>query len=353
MPINGNAAADPPPTKLTIFYIRKCTTDAIFRNNTQYPSPTISTQVNCDSVQAHISQTYSQPTGNNTVIFLDTHLDSEPVKEILDVTVGTATKVFNPICTLTISQKMIKDNEAEGTIEVDMCVNGFDVSRISTPPSRGNHGGGINRGVHHQGGPLNFSGNSSAEESDPTFTRWLPLSFSPLVQSQQFRFQAGTLPAPWGNLQSTYAINLKQEPTPPNYDLPGNAQLFAPTLGNPPGPPYRSVAGSFVPKYTITDSTGERLHFDPSLVRYSNVFSSLTYDIENAVYTLSNAGPPGAIRQNGNYTYKFAVTSAGSAQVATRLTSITDDLGNQQVLAWGLNSSLVTVMDNSSLLFAV
>src|SRR5687767_4525077 len=44
-----------------------------------------------------------------------------------------------------------------------------------------------------------LEGNICANGSDPTFTRWIPLSFSPVVSSQIFRVKSGHAPAPWGN----------------------------------------------------------------------------------------------------------------------------------------------------------
>jgi YD repeat-containing protein len=40
--------------------------------------------------------------------------------------------------------------------------------------------------------------------TDPTFTRWLPLSFSPSISSHPFRQSSRALPAPWGNIDCFY-----------------------------------------------------------------------------------------------------------------------------------------------------
>ncbi len=360
LPDNGILAADPAPQKLTIFYTREAATTVGVRNNSLYPSPTFNTQVTCDSVQAHIALTCSTPPDSGPVYVTDDHSDPSVTTETLDVMVATAVKQFSPSINISLSNEMNKDNSAYGAVTIKMDLNGFDIPRAPTPPGGdpgspggggGNgtvgNGGGINRGVKKQGGTTNFPGNTAAAASDPTFTRWLPLSFSPVVQSQQFRFQVGALPAPWGNLQCAYSISLKQEPNPPNYDLPASALLFAPTWGNPPGPPYTVIPGNFTPKYTITDANGDRLHFDAGMNPYPNVFSSLTYNVMTGVYTLSSAGPPGSIRFPGNYTYVFGTIA--SSPVIARLATISDDLGNQQTLQWGSGSNFLTVFDNTSL----
>lgn len=56
---------------------------------------------------------------------------------------------------------------------VDFCVDGVDLSRY---------------------GPM--SGHHERTVQDPSYTRWLPLSFSPKLNSQPFRIQAGALTAP-------------------------------------------------------------------------------------------------------------------------------------------------------------
>ncbi|HLJ57177.1 MAG TPA: hypothetical protein VKT77_19220, partial [Chthonomonadaceae bacterium] len=179
------------------------------------------------------------------------------------------------------------------------------------------------------------SGNNPVMTPDPSFTRWLPLSFSPQLNTQPIRFQPGALPAPWGNVSCFYSMSIQQEPTPPNYDVDGQTQLYI-SQG------YGSVEmlpGDFVPYYTITDANGDRLSFNQSLTPYRDIHSSLTAG--GGLYVLSGAGPPGSLKQAGHYSYTFTAAQG-------RLVSIQDDAGNQQFCSWGASDPILTVSDFTS-----
>jgi hypothetical protein len=166
-------------------------------------------------------------------------------------------------------------------------------------------------------GPL--SGNRRNTSSDPTFTRWLPLSFSPTINSQVFRTTSGALPQPWGNLNCLYTINLRPETS--NRDVYGGSVLYLPTTATSP---YASPPGTFIPANAITDANGDRLLFDNNRMAYTDVHSTLVHF--GSGYQLINAGSPGAMKAKGRYTYTF--NSDGS------LASIADDVGNQQIFNW-------------------
>ena len=186
-------------------------------------------------------------------------------------------------------------------------------------------------------------GQAGAAGSDPSFTRWLPLTFSPVVSSQPFRRFEGALPGPWGNLACAYSIALRHEE---NHDQNGallsypNPTLGLPLIasGNTRGTP---------PGYVITDATGERLTWTQSLARAPEVRSDLVAVAGG--YELRNAGPPGALKQRGRYTYVFGAPPAGSdPSLAGRLVAIRDNLGNQHTLVWQNANPFLIVTDSSS-----
>jgi len=181
------------------------------------------------------------------------------------------------------------------------------------------------------------SGDFPAGSHDPSFTRWLPLQFSPRVTSQPFRTRAGALPLPWGNVNCAYSLAIRRDP---NRDLNGQA-LFSFSISAGAAP-----AGGFVPYYAITDANSARLVFSQSLGAHGDVRSTLT-QLPGGLFQLSSAGPPGALARRGRYTYTFEpldpATGAGG-----RLVSIADDLGNQHVCAWQTGQNFLTVTDSSS-----
>ena len=194
--------------------------------------------------------------------------------------------------------------------------------------------------VASRSGPL--SGNQTVGGSDPTFTRWLPLSFSPTANSQVFRNHSGALPAPWGNLNCAYSIALRPESATPNLDLSG-VSLFSAPSGNT----FKTLTmpnQQLIPAYAITDAPGDRLVFDSNLKAHTDVHSTLMRTMSG--YSLTNAGPPGAMKSLGHYTYQFDANG--------NLLSITDDANNQQTLTYSGNVLTVTdVSSGRSLVFTI
>lgn len=171
-------------------------------------------------------------------------------------------------------------------------------------------------------------GGSQHGKGDPSFTRWLPLSFSPQVSSQPFRTRLGPLPPPWGNLHCTYSIALREDL---NLDLNGRS------LESP---------GGITPRYSLTDADGSRLVFDSGLVPHTDVRSRLVR-LADGRYQLRQAGPPGQMGQRGRYTYTFEAL-AGTPGVG-RLLSIEDDLGNRHTCVWTSSGAyFLSVTDSSS-----
>jgi len=260
-------------------------------------------------------------------------------QETLTVTNGVATRTFNVGWSLKVNVTGPNDpSQHFGTIvtnaimKLDCCVPGFNIGRF----------GGRLRAV---------SGTHVNRATDPSFTRWLPLSFSPMVDSAPFRFQAGALPPPWGNIHCFYSIALNKEPTTPNPDLDGLLLLYQPSPGadgtyNSPGPPYSVIpdVDYLTPAFAITDANGDRLVFDGSLHPFGDIHSTLV-SLQGGGYQLQNAGPPGHLKDLGFFTYTFSAM-AGSPGTS-QLTSIADIFGNQQTLSYG-GSPYVTVTDSSS-----
>ncbi|HET6387585.1 MAG TPA: RHS repeat-associated core domain-containing protein, partial [Armatimonadota bacterium] len=161
------------------------------------------------------------------------------------------------------------------------------------------------------------------------------------------RYQAGGLPAPWGNIHCMYSIALTQESNP---DLDGLFLLYRPSLDaygdyNSPGASYSIIPNNtyITPAFTITDCNGDRLVFDQSLRPYNDVHSTLVP--YNGGYQLQNAGPPGRLKEAGFFTYTFSAPSGAPA--TSQLLSIGDVFGNQQTLSYG-GSPYLTVTDSSS-----
>ena len=227
---------------------------------------------------------------------------------------------------------------AQANLRVDFCVQGFDTSRF---------GRGMRR----------FSGGHTNAATDPAFTRWLPLAFSPQIDSAPFRYQTGALPPPWGNINCAYSMAVRQEPPVsddglpnPNFDLDGAyLQLYpspdaAGDYNNPRGP-YRVIPDSdpdlILPAYSITDASGSRLVFDQAYTPFSDIHS--TYSSGSG--QLTNAGPPGDLKERGLFTYTFQPLS-GSPGMGC-LSSINDLFGNAQTLTYG-GYPYLTVSDSSS-----
>jgi hypothetical protein len=101
-------------------------------------------------------------------------------------------------------------------------------------------------------------GDNAAGKVDPSFTRWLPLAFSPEVHTQQFRTATnppsafGPLPGPWGNAFCTYSIALRADINP---DVP-NAAAISNSFSE--SAPITANGAYFIPAYSITDVNGDR-----------------------------------------------------------------------------------------------
>ncbi|MCW3098461.1 MAG: repeat-associated core domain protein [Chthonomonadaceae bacterium] len=272
-----------------------------------------------------------------------TTADESFVAQILNVSGGMAQTQF----AINGGMSLSMDNEwplgfysiqSAETFLMDFCVAGFDLGRF--------------------GSKLNgVSGGHTDKSEDPSFTRWLPLAFSPTISSQPFRTQPGALPAPWGNVACAYSIAMCREANPANPDLDGQTELYIPTGSygnyNAPTTPYVPLPGPFVPYYVITDANGDRLVFDKNWNPYGDIHSHVSYLAGNL--TLSSAGPPGALKSLGTYTYNFqvsAVDNTNAEPIFAFLTSISEPLDplhtNTQTLQWSNGSTFLTVIDSST-----
>ncbi|MCW3052530.1 MAG: hypothetical protein JWN14_1700 [Chthonomonadales bacterium] len=287
-----------------------------------------------------ISATATSP-GNGTQTKITP--DERFVVQVLNVTGGMAQTSFdiNAGLSLTMVNNWILGFyhiEGVATTFMDFCVVGFDTARF--------------------GSQLNgVSGGHNDGSEDPSFTRWLPLAFSPSISSQPFRNHAGALPAPWGNVNCAYSIAMNREATPANLDLDGQTQLYIPTgtYGNYNAPtlPYIPLPGPFVPYYVITDANGDRLVFDQNWLPYGDIHSHVSYLA--GTLRLSDAGPPGALKSLGTYTYTFQVTGVDSTNAeptAASLASISEQIdplhANTQTLQWTNGSTFLTVIDSTT-----
>jgi RHS repeat-associated protein len=335
-PANGNLSANPAPAQVNVCYRRKSQVSA----NVNSPAGGVATASASGGVGSqNPSISASTPPDGMWNNSSPPQVDPSFIVESLSVSGTTATKSFTLTASFSAGADPTSDAGDSGTFGVDFCLVGYDLGRFGNPL----HG---------------LSNNHSGGGSDPTLTRWLPLAFSPQITSQPFRFQPGPLPTPWGNLNCMYSPTLQLQPNPPDYDSDGQALLYMPTLGsngtfNNGLGPFQTLAGSLIPNYVITDANGDRLLFASNGTNYTafeNVHSTLSVTGTNT-WTLSGAGPPGAMREAGHYTYTFH--NFGSPQLFTaQLTQINDLAGNIQYLDWGANDypvgPLLTVSDTSS-----
>ena len=167
------------------------------------------------------------------------------------------------------------------------------------------------------------------------------------MSSYPFRYQAGALLPPWGNINCMYSLTLRMEF---NLDVDGSALEYMPQQNSNDGvslsPPYIDVKGDYLPQYSISDVDGSRVLFGVNGAN-SDVHSSLSHN-STGTWWLSNAGPPGALKERGNYTYTFQQTNGLNEPFSAHLISIQDDLGNTQTVNWLAGGSM-TVNDSSSL----
>ncbi len=311
VPKYGDIHLDPAPRYVKLTYSRSVTAQGDSRD-VNFP---IDTWASCQSDLSAYAIT-------NAYITRDDGPNIHIAK--LSVTNGVASMSFPVQESVHLAYNGTAAGSAGGLawVTVDACVPGFQLPRH--PGSGGGSG---------PGGDM--SGNNTAAAPDPSFTRWLPLSFSPQINTQPFRTQAGALRPPWGNVNCYYSMSFQQEPALPNYDVSGESALYVPKgYGG-----YQTLPGDFVPAFTITDADGERLIFDSGMNPYRDIHSTLTYNAGTGVYTLSNAGPPGALKAVGHYSYTF---------VAGRLTSISDDVGNSQNCVYSTSDPFLRVTDVTS-----
>ena len=301
-PLNGDWVRDPAPSQVIVCTRRKviCTSYATFMGVAETVEGNAPPGAGTDGItvtgtMAGLSTTTSAvapPAASQTVFTPD-----EPFTALtLPVGNGVAQIAFDVDAPMQLSliNPSVAQYSIRGTASVlmDFCVAGFDLGRF------GSHMDGV-------------SGGHTEESTDPSFTRWLPLAFSPTISSQPFRKQAGALPAPWGNIACAYSIAMRREPNPPNPDLDGQSEIYVPSgvYGNfnAPTAPYSPLPGSFVPYYVITDANGDRLVFDRNWHPYDDIHSTVSYLA--GTLTLSGAGPPGALKAIGTYTYTFQVSA--------------------------------------------
>jgi len=289
-PLNGDWSNHPAPPVVVVCMRRKVTSSSLASfvpigqsaegNN---PPGSGSATINAMGTMAGLSMTASStapPAASQTT----STPDETFVSQELNVSGGVAQIQFDVNTAISISmanewtqaQYNVRGSTA---VLMDFCVAGFDLGRF--------------------GSKLNgTSGGHTEQSQDPSFTRWLPLAFSPTISSQPFRNQPGALPAPWGNIACAYSISMQREPNPPNQDLDGQSQIFVPTgpYGNfnAPAAPYTPLPGGFVPYYAITDANGDRLVFDKKWNAYGDIHSNVSYLAGRL--TVSAAGPPGALK---------------------------------------------------------
>lgn len=163
---------------------------------------------------------------------------------------------------------------------------------------------------------------------DPSYTRWLPLDFSPVINSAPFKGVDGNLTPLWGNAHCAYSIGIYREISPDNNGA-GN-YYFPPSQG---GRIERNTKGVST-GYVLLDANGDRLTFNSAFQPASDIRSTFSATAND--FTLSNAGPPGHLRERGSYTYKFAAFPSQNQNdpQPARLQSIEDVYGNKQTCVY-------------------
>jgi RHS repeat-associated protein len=330
-PKSGNSSLDPAPAKMTIFYRRRVSCGAYAGAPNAGDHGDINGEATCN-VSAFAGANATGPNGEDSDPTI-TNQEANWTSEVLTVDASG-------VATTTVHFLLRSQGNGTGSqggallspsIGVDFVCAGLGMARMTKVCPL------VDGGIIYHG-------------TDPTHTRWLPIAFSPVVTSQPFRQTAGAIPAPWGNLHCAYSLAVCREPANPNLDLFGGGLFYLPSPGaggtyNAPSAPYLPklpTAGAFVPYYSVFDSTGDRLSWNSSLVPAADVRSTFVA-LADGTFELRNAGPPGAIKQKGIYTYKFSTLSGTPGKA--KLLSIGDDRGNLQTLTWGTG---LTVTDNSS-----
>ncbi|MDX1933262.1 MAG: hypothetical protein SFU56_11700, partial [Capsulimonadales bacterium] len=205
--------------------------------------------------------------------------------------------------------------------------------------------GRLDIGRHNGMLGTSIEGNHSTAGQDPSYTRWLPLTFSPVVSTMPFRRANNSLPDLWGNLHCAYSLRVFREK---NKDVNGTGNYYS----SYDGKPIVNTTDK-PPAFVLLDANGDRLVFGPS-----PGFTPLSKDIRskfsyvNGVLTLTDAGPPGRLKERGDFTYTFRdfpdPSDPDSVEPAVLLT-IADRLGNRHTLTYGTTGQpYLTVTDSSS-----
>ena len=356
--LNGISSVqdDPPPSHVKVV-IRRSVYAGDFRygfaSNMPFfaePSFDVNISQGLDGASTSSSDTYEN--GSITRAGDKYHQDPYTTIDLPVNASGKAEYTFNPSFNMDIScdhgLEVYLGNQGYGMdiwvegIEwwVDFAIEGVNLNRFNRPD---NSMGGGNSGHGH----------------DPTFTRWLPLAFSPYISGQPIHYAPGDLPTPWGNMTCMYSLALQQEPDGAT-DGDGTTTLYYPLAGpngyDPSNPAHYGFAtapssNATAPKYVITDAQGGRLLYDAGWGAFPNVHSTLTR-LGNGLFKLSQAGAPEDLASKGRYTYTFQQVSSGAALLQARLISIKDEQGNEQTLSWGDASNpllpLLAVTDQTS-----
>jgi YD repeat-containing protein len=364
-PKNGDAVADPPPPRVRFYYRRKVNLELQFHALQSGVRCTVQASLQCDPYQqSETIQTHDPPESYGFI----TPYSQDPAPLYAELSVspqGVATHTV-PFSHTVSAQVDAPYGEGGGGGRMartgEQSLIGPDIPIPPVPLSReGDAEAYANLWVDYfvegvtAGRVAPMGGGQQSAATDPSFTRWLPLSFSPVMSSQPYRFQSGALPAPWGNMYCYYSMILREEANPdlPNFDAFGLALRYLvqpvvsildqhPDYNNPQGP-YQTTGNTkgFVPRYSLTDASGDRLLWNALWTPHTDVRSTLV-SVQGG-FQLVNAGPPGAIRQKGRFTYTFQTISTNP--LIARLTAIADDRGNTQTLNW---TGGLTVTDSST-----
>jgi len=270
--------------------------------------------------------------------------DEPFVPQVLNVTEGTAQTSFdiNSILSLTMANNWILGFygiQGTATTLMDFCVAGFDLARF------GSHLNGV-------------SGGHTDGSEDPSFTRWLPLAFSPSISSQPFRNHAGALPAPWGNVNCTYSIAMRREANPANPDLEGQTELYIPTgLGVYTGDGQTLlhqesyIYGGFNGDSVVATQKGATiasyLYADDSYVPdpQGNSIPRLTSTLLGNSADTSSSDNGQSIQGIFQYTWGPLTQGYGAFDKKARTNTVTDPLGNLTLVEFGLTGDIIGALN--------
>jgi YD repeat-containing protein len=192
-------------------------------------------------------------------------------------------------------------------------------------------------------------GQPEIDYSDPSFTRWLPLAFTVHSPHLAFKMNAHTNGSPWGNIDTPYSIALRRDTSWGQVGVPHYQNRIPPELAMSPTPPPRLSDGA-TPMLSITDADGGRLLFHPTTLQPTQEIRSELVALPTGGYELRHAGPPGALKSRGYFTYRFeALPTSATSSAPARLLNISDELGNSHQLVWKASGNpFLTVTDSSS-----